>query len=239
MSADRERVLMRAAAKRLALPESYIADVLHYEPSDHDVWCDRLRVMTFDLLGDWSYVDWRPTGPPSAGTRGWPPGKDRRCAKALPSLPFGMATLLGSSDTGRIPVVEGLTDWLCATWMRGPERATVGAGGLGAMRGTVERLVAFGVPAERLVVIFDHDPADKVSTRKQAAGIVRWAREHHPELSFLRPEREGCDIADGWRLWRGAWAEALDCAIEVAEPGGGVIPAPTDAASVTPITEAA
>ena len=239
MAADRERVLTRAAAERLALPESYIADVLHYEPSDHDVWCDRLRVMTFDLLGDWSYVDWRPTGPPSAGTRGWPPGKDRRCAKALPSLPFGMATLLGSSDTGRIPVVEGLTDWLCATWMRGPERATVGAGGLGAMRGTVERLVAFGVPAERLVVIFDHDPADKVSTRKQAAGIVRWAREHHPELSFLRPEREGCDIADGWRLWRGAWAEALDCAIEVAEPGGGVIPAPTDAASVTPITEAA
>ena len=239
MAADRERVLMRAAAERLALPESYIADVLHYEPSDHDVWCDRLRVMTFDLLGDWSYVDWRPTGPPSAGTRGWPPGKDRRCAKALPSLPFGMATLLGSSDTGRIPVVEGLTDWLCATWMRGPERATVGAGGLGAMRGTVERLVAFGVPAERLVVIVDHDPANKVSTRKQAAGIVRWAREHHPEVSFLRPEREGCDIADGWRQYRGAWAEALDCAIETAEPGGGVIPAPADAASVTPITEAA
>ena len=239
MAADRERVLTRAAAERLALPESYIADVLHYEPSDHDVWCDRLRVMTFDLLGDWSYVDWRPTGPPRSYAGRWPPGKDRKCAAGRLSLPFGMPTLLTADTTGRIPVVEGLTDWLCAMWMRGPWRATVGAGGLGAMRGTVERLVACGVPSRRLVVIFDHDPADKVSTRKQAAGIVRWAREHHPELSFLRPEREGWDIADGWREHRGAWAEALDCAIEVAEPGGGVIPVPTATASVTPITEAA
>ena len=118
--------------------------------------------MTFDLLGEWSFVDWTPAGPPRSYAGRWPPGKDRKCAKGRPSLPFGMATLLGSSDTGRIPVVEGLTDWLCATWMRGPERATVGAGGLGAMQGTVERLVAYGVPSRRLVVIFDHDPADKV-----------------------------------------------------------------------------
>ena len=225
----REKVLINAAARRLDLPADYLREMLHREPSSHETPFDRLRVLTYDPVptGAWSWCDWRPTVPEERGWSDRDGGltRDRNTASREergPQLPFGTPTLLGHmgpSATGRIPVVEGLTDWLVASYFRGADQPTVGAGGTGAIGPTVQRLVEAGIDPARLVVIVDHDikPGARTGVRR----IIRALLREFPEVAFLRPAEPGWDMCDGWRSHRGEWADLVCRAVEEARPGSG------------------
>lgn len=227
MSARRKHTTARAAARDLNVPIEHIQDVCDYYPADDDIWCDRLRVTTWDwLTGETSWIDWRPTGPPAAGTRGWPDGKKKKNASGRPALPMGLVTVTVNA-TNRVLVVEGLTDWMAALHMF-PTSGVVGAPGLTSIPNVVGRLVAMGIDAGRIVIVIDHDPPEKVGARRAAWNATREVRLAHPAVSVLRPEPVGWDMRDGWLAHGPDWAAAVAVAVRDVRPGRGTaIPAPT------------
>ncbi|MXW99890.1 MAG: hypothetical protein F4118_11330 [Acidimicrobiaceae bacterium] len=233
--------LYAAASRKLRLPDGYLREVLHYEPADiYPVKRipDRLRVLTYDLNGGHSYVDWSVSTPPD-DYRNWPTGDTKKNAYDLPALPFGMESLIIADATSRIPVCEGLTDWLVANFFRTWSSPTIGAAGLGSMVATVERLVAHGIEPSRIVLIADHDKPEKVGARQQLGGVIRTLRATYPAVSYLRPARVGWDIADGWRTYRAAWADTVNAAIEAIPAGASDSIVEPDAAPVVQIREVA
>jgi len=224
----REKALIDAASRRLDLPADYLREMLHREPSSHETPFDRLRVLTYDPVptGEWSWCDWRPTVPDERGWWDSETGRNTRDRNTAsrdeygPQQPFGTPSLIGHyAATGRIPVVEGLTDWLVASYFRGADQPTVGAGGTGAIVPTVQRLVEAGIDPARLVVIVDHDK--KQGARQGVLRVLRTLRREYPKVAYLRPAEPGWDICDGWRSHRGEWADLVCRSVEEARPGSG------------------